>query len=330
LEVADGIHQIAVPTPFLVGRVNAYLLTGEQTVLFDTGPNSGTSLDELERALAMLSLSIESIDRLIITHQHVDHAGLASVVARRSGCSVEMIGILAPYLEDWTQNAAADDQFAAALMIEHGLDRGTVEAIKQVARAYRAFGSSVQTTVPLIPGETISINSRDFTIHHRPGHSPSDTIFHEETSGLLIGGDHLLPKVSSNPLISRGLPPQGGWGDSKAERTRALPDYISSMRETAKMKIDLILPGHGAAFRGARELVDERLAMHEKRAARLAGELENGPLSAFELSHRLWGDLAYAQSYLTLSEVIGHMDLLSDRGLVHEVEHGGAIGYCLT
>ena len=81
----QGVRRLAIPTPFQVGRVNAYLIEDEPLTLIDSGPNSAKALDELELALATLGHRIEDIELLVITHQHIDHFGLASILARRSG-----------------------------------------------------------------------------------------------------------------------------------------------------------------------------------------------------------------------------------------------------
>ena len=73
-----GIHRLAIPTPFQVGRVNAYLIEDSPLTLVDSGPNSAKALDELEQALAARGHAVEDIELLIVTHQHIDHFGLAS------------------------------------------------------------------------------------------------------------------------------------------------------------------------------------------------------------------------------------------------------------
>src|SRR5437899_1082001 len=80
-----GIHRLAIPTPFQVGRVNAYLIEDQPLTLIDSGPNSAKALDELEQALGARGHRVEDIGLLVITHQHMDHFGLAAILARRSG-----------------------------------------------------------------------------------------------------------------------------------------------------------------------------------------------------------------------------------------------------
>ena len=89
-------HRLRIPTPFAVGRVNCYLLEDEPLTLIDTGANSGKGLDELEHQLAEHGRSIEELELLILTHQHIDHIGLAEIIASRSGAEVAAIGAPRP------------------------------------------------------------------------------------------------------------------------------------------------------------------------------------------------------------------------------------------
>src|SRR5581483_10833729 len=121
LAARAGIHRLPIPTPFLVGRVNLYLLEDDPLTLVDTGPNSGKSLDELEQALAELGHRIEDLGLIVITHQHMDHLGLLEIIARRSGAEVAALDVLGPYLSDFSASAAADDEFSMAVMRRHGV-----------------------------------------------------------------------------------------------------------------------------------------------------------------------------------------------------------------
>jgi hypothetical protein len=88
-----------------------------------------------------------------------------------------------------------------------------------------------------------------------------------------------------------------------------------------------VLPGHGEPIDAHAALIDERFAMHERRAEKIAGLIEAQPRSAHEIAHALWGNVAVTQAYLTLCEVLGHVDLLVERGQVREMEVGGVIRF---
>ncbi len=145
----EGIHRLAIPTPFAVGRVNAYLIEDEPLTLVDSGPNSGKALDELEQALAARGHAIEDIELLVITHQHIDHFGLAAILARRSGargCGAG--GPRPPYLGDFGAQAELDDRFARAIMLRHGVPTDVVTALRAVSASFRAWGCTVRGHAP--------------------------------------------------------------------------------------------------------------------------------------------------------------------------------------
>ena len=315
-EVADGIHRLAVPTPFLVGRVNLYLFAGPPLTIVDTGPNSGTTLDTLERALAELSLTVDDIKRVVLTHQHVDHIGLAAIIANRGNAEVLMPSLLENYLADWAASAELDDEMAAAAMTRHGLPKSIGDAVKQVARAYRAFGDSVDATGTFADGDTLEIGDMTFTAHWRPGHSPTDTILVRD-DGLTLAGDHLLPEISSNPVLSRDFITPGL--SDQLVRYKSLPAYVASLAATREMSLTTVLPGHGDPFTGHVGLIDERMAMHKRRSVKMLEALTPGPANALEIARAIWGDIAQAQPFLTFSEVLGHMDVLIEEGQVKEI-----------
>ena len=319
-----SIHCLPIPTPFAVGRVNCYLIEDEPLTLVDTGPNSGKALDALERALAEHARRIEDLERIVITHQHLDHLGLVGILADRSGAEICSLDLLAPVLEEFGAHAERDDELAVALMLRNGIPRDVVTALRSVSRSFRGWGGSAAVDRRLADGDRLEFAGRTLEVQHRPGHSPSDTLFWDRERATLIGGDHLIKHISSNPLISR---PLGGRSGEPGARPRALMMYIESLRETRELPADVVLAGHGEPVTDHVGLIDERLAMHERRAAKIAGLIAERPQTAYEIAQALWGNVAVTQAYLTLSEVLGHVDLLIDRGEVIEVEVGGVIRY---
>jgi glyoxylase-like metal-dependent hydrolase (beta-lactamase superfamily II) len=313
-----GIFRLALPTPFLVGRVNCYLIEDEPLTLVDTGPNSGKTLDELEQALAGRGHRIEDLELIVITHQHMDHVGLLEILARRSGAEVAALYLLGPYLESFADSAVADDEFAQAVMHRHGVPADLAVVLGSVGAAFRAFGSSGRVTRGLHDGDELAFRGRTLRALHRPGHSPSDTIFWDAARGILISGDHLIAHISSNPLMSRPL----AGHDEGEGRTHALIQYMDSLRSTSELPAQLVLPGHGDPITDHVQLIEERLRMHQRRARKILQMLDAGPLTAYELAVRMFGNVAVTQAFLTLSEVLGHLDLLALGGQVRERPDG--------
>jgi glyoxylase-like metal-dependent hydrolase (beta-lactamase superfamily II) len=316
----EGIHTLRLPTPFMVGRVNCYLIEGEPLTLIDTGPNSGKALDELQHQIAERGNSIEDLELVILTHQHIDHIGLAEIIAARSGAEVAAIDVAVNFLENFGEDAERDDQFAVELMLSHGISEDVVTALQSVSRSFRAWGSRPKVTRPLHDGEILSLGTRNLEVQHRPGHSPSDTLLWDADRRILFAADHLLAHISSNALITRPL-------DGSGERTQALVTYLESMRKTRELPAEIVLPGHGEPITDHVALIDERFAHSRRRAEKIHELIAERPRTGHELAQELWGDVAVTQAFLTLSEVIGHVDLLINEGRAREVRENGVIKF---
>lgn len=318
-----GIHRLRIPTPFAVGRVNCYLIEDEPLTLVDTGPNSGKSLDELQRQLGEAGHGIEDIGLIVITHQHLDHLGLVEIVAAHSGADVAAIEAVAGFVESYGADAERDDEFAAALMRRYGIPDDMVSALRSVSASFRGWGSAAKVTRPLRDGQALVLGDRTLEVQHRPGHSPSDTLFWDSARRILICADHLIAHISSNALLSRPL-------DGSDERPKALVTYLRSLALTRELPAEILLPGHGAPITDHVALIDERFAMHHHRAEKLLRLIAERPRTAYELAQELWGNVAVTQAFLTLSEVVGHVDLLIDAGLVGEAVDGDVVRFEAT
>ena len=379
---AGDVHCLAIPTPFAVGRVNCYLIEDDPLTLLDAGPNSATSLTALEVALQNHGHRVEDLERIVVTHQHIDHIGLVEILAKRSGAEVCALDLLAPWLADYKHQMEENDSFSAEIMLRNGIPQDIVYALRAVSASFRAWGAVAHVTRPLAGGALLEFASRSWRVLHRPGHSPSDTVFWDEASGELFGGDHLIKHISSNPLLSKPLvplSPGGARGDGKRgikplvplspgrargdeneeikpleralhmregtvrekeerqpfgcmtpKRQHALMVYMDSLRLTRELDLEVVYAGHGEPVEDHRTLIDERFAMHERRANKLYGLIAARPRNAYELAQEMWGNVAVTQAFLTLSEVLGHVDLLIDEDRVAEREADGVVHFEAT
>jgi glyoxylase-like metal-dependent hydrolase (beta-lactamase superfamily II) len=315
-----GIHRFAIPTPFAVGRVNCYLIEDEPLTLVDTGPNSGKALDELTARLADRGHALADLELIVVTHQHIDHLGLVEILVEHSGAEVAALGAAARRLGSFEEDAELEDEFAVEVMLRNGIPEDVTVALRSVSRSFRGWGSHVAVTRPLDDGGVLELGDRRLEVLHRPGHSPSDTVFWDEKRKILLAADHLLPKISSNPLLARPL-------DGSSERPQALVTYIESLKKTREMPAEIVLPGHGEPITDHAKLIDSRFAGYDRRKEKIHRLIAEQPRNAYELAQALWGNVAVTQAFLTLSEVVGHTDLLVNEGRVREVEDGAVIRY---
>jgi glyoxylase-like metal-dependent hydrolase (beta-lactamase superfamily II) len=314
---AAGIRRLPLPTPFSVGRVNCYLIEDEPLTLVDPGPSSAVALEELEARLGGLGRRLDDVGLVLLTHQHHDHAGQAAAVRERSGATVAALEPLAELLGDYERAMAEDDAYQGELMRRHGVPEETWATLQEISRAFRRFGRRVAVDRPLAEGEEVRLAGRRLVALARPGHSPTDTLFLDPAAGVALAGDHLIARTSSNPVIHRQ------WGE--APRRSALLAYLASLDRTADLDLALVLPGHGDTITDHRGLIAQRHAHHRARAELIAGLLAERPRSAHEIARAIWGDVALRQAFLTLSEVLGHVDLLAAEGRAAEREENGVV-----
>lgn len=302
--------------------MNCYLLEGDPLTLVDTGPCSLEALSALEAGLGSRGHRVEDLGLLLLTHQHYDHVGLARRVQERSGAEIAAHELTAGFLADLEASMDAEDDYAAAIMELHGVPPDLVRTIRDVSRAYRRFAEPVRVDRPLCEGDVVEAGGRQLTAVLHPGHSPTDTLFVDTQTRVALVGDHLIAHVSPNPVLHRPL-------DAPADprrRASSLAAYLDSLRRTAALAVDTLLPGHGEPIDDPQALVAARLEMHRQRKERIYQELRSrGRATAHELARALWGDIAARQTYLTLSEALGHADLLVAEGRAREVERGGVI-----
>jgi glyoxylase-like metal-dependent hydrolase (beta-lactamase superfamily II) len=280
----------------------------------------------LEQELDAHGVAVEDLELIVLTHQHTDHVGLARELQRRSGAELAGTAKLAAFLADADAGMDADDAYSIALMRRHGVTEPTVETLRGISRAFRRFIASARVRRVLHDGDELPAGGRSWRVHERPGHSPTDTVL--TAPGLLLGGDHLLERISSNPIAHVPI----GAADPAAlaaapDRPRTLPTYVESLRATAAADRDeLVLPGHGGPFRGAAALIRKRIGMTERRAEKILAALTH-PRSAADIGRDLWRHVPVTQAFLVLSEALGHLDLLEARGAVVAREEDGVVVY---
>ncbi|MEA2212969.1 MAG: hypothetical protein QOF83_2917 [Solirubrobacteraceae bacterium] len=311
-QVAPDIWRILLPTPWPVGPVNAYLIDDDPLTLIDTGAWDTPTVTALESGLRACGYEVANLERIVLSHQHIDHWGLAPHLAQRSGAEICALAELAPWLAAYPGSLAREDQFADDLLERHGADPAVSGA--GVYRGDADYGASVHVTHRLNDGDVLEFSHRRLITFHRPGHSPSDTVFCDLERGAMIGADHVMPKPSV-PILS---PPLSG--PDVARRPRALADYRASLTATQAMDLDLILPGDGDVVTAPRAVIAERLAGYDRMTERVQAALDDEPHTAIEIAAQARRRITVASAFYVLCDTLGYLDQLLDAGAVVEVQ----------
>lgn len=304
------VHKIIIPTPYAVGDVNAYLVKGEALTLFDAGPKTEEAYDAIKWGIRAAGYEMSDVEQIVLTHHHPDHAGWLDAFPHAQKLGHH-------YVDHWLRKTddflAYHESFYAKQLRLAGVPEKYIDKLVKVRGEIELFGSTPLTgflkegdEVPGHPG---------LMVYETPGHAQSHLIFLEESTRECIGGDLLIERVSSNPLVE----PPINLGQ---ERPKSLLQYNNSLKRLRDLHVSKMYTGHGAEVFNASVLVGDRLEQQRKRAEKVLDMIE-GSKNLFEVTQELFARIYMQQLGLTLSETLGQLDYLVDEELAEErIEDG--------
>jgi glyoxylase-like metal-dependent hydrolase (beta-lactamase superfamily II) len=323
LVVTEGVHWLRMPLPFALDHINLWLL--EDTTDGSEGYtaiDTGIALDNVKDAWQAV-LTGRKLTRQIVTHFHPDHLGLAAWLEAETGAPLWMT-----QGEYQTAHliAAAIEPFDIPTMIgfyrQHGLDEARCAAMAKRGNAYRRGVPAIPANYRrLLDGDTVRIGLHDWRVIVGYGHAPEHASLYCAALNVLIAGDMLLPRISTNVSAYAANP----TGDS-------LGLFLASLERLTTLPADtLVLPSHGRPFRGLHARVAELQAHHAARCADLLAACRERPHSACELLPVLFGrpiDDPH-QTLFAMGEAIAHLNHLQQQRRLERTLESGIIRYTL-
>jgi len=308
--------RFSIPTPFQVGPVNAYLAG---RTLVDPGPGSEEAWAALLDELESQDMGPTDVEQVLVTHAHPDHFGLAERL-REEGARIVASPTTAEIIADFEARLDYEQSYFVDFFETHGMARSTAETITDLPEVFLNVAPGVETDTTLADGETVEVADTRLTAEAVQGHATGETIFTYETDGSerALVGDHVLPDITPNPLLQ---PP----ADEGGERPRVLPAFNRSLSNLREREFDRFLPGHREEITEPNERIDEILSAHDERTENVLEIVENGPTTAVEVMEELFDDLPATEYFSGMSEAVGHLDVLDERGAVSSHEQGGVV-----
>lgn len=312
-EVVPGVHRLALPLGIHgVSTVSAYLLHGADgggeggDVLVDCGiaagqdpPVPGAEPDPcgaLDQALRTAGSRLERIARLVITHAHIDHYGLAGEVVRRSGGELWMHEASRLDLAKYRDPDEAVDR-RMIMLADHGLyGRELTESSEGLLDWMPVMPSIATPDRVLTGGERLSVGDRDWDVVHTPGHSPGHVCLFSAADRLLCSGDHLLQVVSPPVTFERGfeMDPMGS--------------YLDSLERVAALEPELVLPGHGPPFRDGARRAMTIARSKRRRLDQIRDMVTQREQTVTELTTTLFRtELTGAQRHFAMAEILADL-----------------------
>jgi glyoxylase-like metal-dependent hydrolase (beta-lactamase superfamily II) len=311
----SDIVTIPLPTPFPVGKVNAFLVKTDPLILVDAGVKTDEAYQALSAGLAEHNVAVSDIEAILITHGHVDHMGMLGRLQEESGAASYAHAYVADRLRDFEESERQTHDFALEALGSFGAPDDIVEASTHIRNAMNAYTTPVPIDNAFDDGDKVFA----FTVHHVPGHSPSDCLFVNTPSASAITGDHVLDGITPNPLIRR---PRRG-----ETRARSLVEYRRSLMHTRALDLAVCYPGHGGPILDHRAVIDQILRRQDIRTEKVRAILAEGETTVYDLCQKLFNALDLSRMYLALSAAVGHLELLEEEGGAISENRGGIIYY---
>jgi len=310
-------EQVPVPTPFQVGPVNAYLT---DRTLVDPGPDSDEAWAHLTDALADRDLGPGDIERLLITHPHPDHFGLAKRFRDR-GATVVAHPEAASIMADFPGRLDAEQVFFRDFFERCGMAPSTADTVTELPGAFVNYAPSVTVDREVAAGDRVTVDGTELLVDELAGHATGEVSFaFDGPAGReALVGDNVLAEITPNPFLQ---PPP----DPESDRPRVLPAYNDCLADLREEGYDRFHPGHRDRVDDPTGRIDDILAEHDDRTERVAGLLDD-PTTPVEVMDELFGDLPVTEQFPGMSEAVGHLDVLETAGRAIARERDGAIAY---
>ena len=331
-EVIPGIHWLKLPITLAestLAHVNAYLVQGDgDFFLVDVGWNTEESFNSLQKQLSEIGADIKDISRILITHVHPDHYGLAGELKQLSPAKISLHYMEKDLIESRYVNMDKLLQQMEQWLHVNGVPASELHRLQMASVGMVRFVSPAAPDIALKGGETISAGSFSFQVLWTPGHSPGHICLYEPTQKILISGDHILPAITPNI----GLNPQSS--------KNPLGDYLNCLNEMKQLKVNLILPGHGAPFTGFQQRIDEITQNHNQRSSEILEAAKVRAKTAYQIAGEItWivnmkpvsqQDLGAWEKSLTLVKTLAHLESLRFAGKVDKFLKDNVVYYQAT
>lgn len=310
------IISLSVPTPFYVGDVNVYLIKDDPLTLIDVGPKTAEASEVLRRKLKENGVDFADVRRIVLTHAHEDHCGLAKQV-RDEAKNAEI------FVHGWETGhlfgrLAREEHHK--LMIRAGVPDVVFEEMQSI------YGEISLLTDALSDGEFIELHDEQdlefesgfLKVLHTPGHTPGSCSFVREANRTLIVGDCVLKRITPNPIVSPDP-------FDTEKRFKSLAEYLVSLAKIRSYSPTLVYGGHGEPIVDFEEIFNRYVRAIDERQRNVISLVSKNGINAFDLAQKLFPKAIEkdVHRFLAISESIAHLDYAeTERKIAVEFKNG--------
>ncbi|WP_173917686.1 MBL fold metallo-hydrolase [Halobacillus sp. Marseille-Q1614] len=296
--------------------VNFYLLSlDDQLILFDAGWNDQNNWEAFQNTLKHHGFTMKDLTAVVISHNHIDHCGLVNRIVETHDIPVFAHQIAIPRLKRDPDFLQMRINFFHELYERFDCgDRGKRQVDYLVESLDKNHDAAIQPSISAIEKAQLQL----LEILHFPGHAPDQIGLWAQESNILFGADVLLQHISSNALVEP---------DGNGKRLPTLHQSVQSLNKIASLPVELVYSGHGADIRDPHGLIKKRLQRIEEKGEKIRVLIQNGAVTGRDIAQSYYGKTYDQQFSLVMSEIIGQLDYLEQKGKVTKIMMNGAYRY---
>ena len=302
------IIPLAIPTPFYIGDVNVYLIKEDPLTLIDTGPKTAEALSALREKLRNNGVEIADIRRVVLTHAHEDHCGLAKQIRDESSAEI--------FVHAW-ETGHFVGRFASKeyqnLMTRAGVPHEVFRRMQTIYKDASLLTDTLETgDFSELKDETeLEFASGVLKVLHTPGHTPGSCSFVREANRTVIAGDTVLKRYTPNPIVAPDpLDP--------SRRFKSLAEYLVSLARLRSLAPTLIYGGHGEPITDYDEIFHRYIRAIDERQKTVVDSISKTDAHAWDLANKLFPNAINkdVHGFLALSETVAHLDYAESQGKI--------------
>src|SRR5947209_3684479 len=299
------IVPIIVPTPFYVGPVNCYLIAEEPVTLIDTGPKTKEAVEALREGLRRARFRVSDIRRIVLTHAHEDHCGLAHKL-RDEAKDAE---VLVHGWETGHRVGRLEYEDHRQLLVRAGVPGEEIRAMRGMYEKLRTYADALEDDEhsELKDEMELEFATGALRVVHTPGHTPGSCSFLREADRTVIAGDCVLKRITPNPILSPDPV-------DPSKRFHSLAEYLVSLARIRSLSPTLVYGGHGEPVNDYEELFNRYLRAVRERQMEVIRLVPKTGATAWEVARELFPKADDVHRFLAVSEAVAHLDLAHSEG----------------
>jgi glyoxylase-like metal-dependent hydrolase (beta-lactamase superfamily II) len=294
------IIPISLPTPFYIGPVNVYLIADDPITLIDTGPKTKEAIDALRAGLRANGFLVSDLRRIVLTHAHEDHCGLAYSLRDEA----KHAEVLVHEWETGHRHARLEYDEHRSLLVRAGVPEPELQIMRRMYEGMRRYADSFADSEygPLWDEAELEFSSGSLRILHTPGHTPGSCSFVREADRTIIAGDCVLKRITPNPVLSPDP-------IDSSRRFPSLAEYLVSLARLRTFAPTLVYGGHGEPVNDYDELFNRYFRAIQDRQTTVVNLVSKDGATAWQVAQSMFPGADDVHRFLAVSEAAAHLDL---------------------